>query len=48
MSKLVSIKQAEILKELGFTEITQRYAYKSINGNKFKLAENIGKNYRYA
>jgi hypothetical protein len=47
MSKLVSIKQAEILKELGFTEITQRYAYKSINGNKFKLAENIGRNYRY-
>lgn len=47
MSKLVSTKQAEILKELGFTETTQRYAYKSINGNKFKLAENIGKNYRY-
>ena len=37
MSKLVSIKQAEILKELGFKEPTQRFAYRRVNEEKFKL-----------
>lgn len=37
MSKLVSIKQAEILKELGFREPMQRFAYKRANEKKFKL-----------
>lgn len=37
MSKLVSIKQAEILKELGFKELVQRCAYKEVNEEKFKL-----------
>ena len=37
MSKLVSIKQAEILKELGFTESTRCAAYKEYDDGKFKL-----------
>lgn len=37
MSKLVSIKQAEILKELGFKELVQRCAHKEVNEEKFKL-----------
>lgn len=37
MSKLVSIKQAEILKELGFKELVRRFAYREVNEEKFKL-----------
>lgn len=37
MSKLVSIKQAEVLKELGFKELVRRFAYREVNEEKFKL-----------
>lgn len=37
MSKLVSIKQAEILKELGFIEPTERFAHRVHDDEKFKL-----------
>jgi len=37
MSKLVSIKQAEILKELGFIESTRCAAHKEYDDGKFKL-----------
>ena len=48
MSKLVSIKQAEILKELGFKELVRRFAYKEVNEKKFKLMPDQEELYEYS
>lgn len=47
MSKLVSIKQAEILKELGFTELSPRFAYRRSDEDRFKLIPDQEKIYGY-
>jgi hypothetical protein len=40
--KLVTIKQAELLRELGFGEPTARYAYKFPNGYRLQSCVNYG------